>query len=138
MGSLASIVERKGSKTDIGEVVPIPILKTDRKTGVSTTDNWAAFEAAYKEDTASCEVALARGYLPNPEKPKDEKEVKAALADYRDGKIGIVDLTRKRFEAFAAADKEAFEAYLDKLKKKYRALEKEDLKKRPLTALAYA
>ena len=99
---------------------------------------WAAFEATYRENPNACEIALARGYLPNPEKSKDNATVEKALAEYAAGKIGIADLTMARFEPFAAGDKEGFEAFVGKLRVKYKALEKEDMKRRPLTALATA
>lgn len=139
MGSLASIVVTKGNREQLADVVPIPVLKIDRKTGLSSADNLAAFDAAYREETATIETALGRGMLPNPEKPVlDKAAVDKAMTDYRDGKITIAQLTSKRFEPFIAGDNEALQAYVQKLKVKYKALEKEDLKKRPLGALAYA
>lgn len=138
MGSLSSYVERKGKRDEMGEVVPIPVLKTDRKTGASTSDDLAAFEGAYREDASAIEVALSRGILPNPEKPAEAKTAAAALEQFKAGKMNIVDLTMARFEPFQAADKVAFEAYIERLKKKYKALESEDMRKRPLSQLSYA
>lgn len=137
MGLMGSIVEKKASRTEIGEVVPIPVLRTNRKTGISTSDDLAAFEASYRENDAACEVALSRGLLPDPEAPVDQKTLDVLLSEFKAGKMNLVELTRKRFKPFIEADTEAFKAYQDKLKSKYKALEKEDLKKRPLGALAY-
>lgn len=138
MSSFSSFVERPGKRDEMGEVVPIPVLNTSRKTGTSTADDWAAFEASYRENANACEVALARGILPNPQKPKADKDVADLLAKFKEGKIKLVELTMGRFQAFPAGDKEGFEDYTDKLKAKYKGLEKEDIKRRPLTSLAYA
>lgn len=139
MGSLASIVVTKGGREVLADVVPVPVLKVDRKTGSYTGDQLAAFEGAYREETATIETALARGMLPNPEKPVTDKvKLDAALAEYQAGKITIAQYTSRRFEPFMAGDNDGLQAYVQKLKVKYKALEKEDLKKRPLGALAYA
>lgn len=139
MGSLASIVVTKGNREQLADVVPIPVLKVDRKTGQSNADQLASFEGAYREETATIETALGRGLLPNPEKPvMDKAKTDAAFAEYNAGKITIAQLTSKRFEPFAAGDNESLQAYVQRLKVKYKGLEKEDLKKRPLGALAYA
>jgi hypothetical protein len=138
MGKLASLVISKGSRETLADVVPIPVLDVDRKTGVSSPDQVAAFEAAYREETATIETALGRGMLPNPEKPVEKAKADAALASYQAGKTTIAQFTKERFEPFAAGDNDGLQAYVQKLKTKYKALEKEDLKKRPLGALAYA
>ena len=138
MGSLASIVVTKGSKENLADIVPIPVLHVDSKTGIPSADNIASFEAAYREEKSTIEVALSRGLLPNPERPITEKaKVDAAAVAYRERKISIAEYTTRRFEPFDAGDVEALDAYCEKLKKKYKALEKEDMKKRLLGALAY-
>lgn len=139
MGSLASIVVSKGNRETLADVVPIPVLHVDRKTGQSNGDQLASFEAGYREETTTIETALSRGLLPNPERPVTDKvKLDAALAEYQAGKITIAQLTQRRYETFPAGDTDALNAYVLKLKSKYKSLEKEDMKKRPLGALAYA
>jgi hypothetical protein len=113
MGCFKSVKVSDGKKDELGEVIPVPFLQIDKGAGKPTLAQIAKFEAAFLEPI--CETALARGILPNPEKLD------------KDGK----------FVNFAAGDVEGLELLRDKLKKKFKTLQKEDVKKRPLTALAY-